>query len=424
MQLDDLKPKSMSRMRTAAFGLGALALIAIAVSIHRLVEDLPAKSVMVIQSVTGDLNCYTEPGPKWQGLGTVTIYPRRGTYAFDEHVVDATGKVIKDTGKQLQFNDGGTAQLYGNVNWEMPLDCKRIIAIHRTFGSPEGVEGQGVERMVNTAIQLSGSTMTALESFAERKGELITTINDQAQNGAYQLSTKEIERPDPVTGEKTKAIVATIVRGSDGKAIRQQASILDQYGIHLQPMSIAKLDYSKAVQTQITDGQSAKGSVLVAQAKAQKSIQDAITAEKDGMAAAATAKWKQEAIKAQAVTEAEQRRDVAKLDAEAALNYKKQQILIGEGDSERRKLVMSADGALDQKLETYKAVMSAWATNFGAFQGSLVPQVQMGQGAVGGTAVSNVSSLLDMLSAKTARDLSLDLSNMGVQKAAPPQKAK
>ncbi len=415
-QQDGDAVRRFSPVRIGWLIAAVVGVIATVVMTPMLVEDLRSDKVMIIQSVSGDLNCYTEPGPKWQGMGSVTIYPRRGTYVFDKHEVNAAGAVLEDNGKQLQFNEGGTAKLYGTVNWEMPLDCKKIIPIHRTFGSKEGVETQGVARMVNLAIQLSGSTMTSLESFAERKGELIEIINDQAQNGAYQMVTKQVERVDPVTNEKKMMSAAEIVRGKDGRPVRQQESILDQFSIHLQPMSIEKLDYSEIVKKQIEARQAATTQVQVAQAQALKAVQQAITAEKEGQANAAKAKWEQETIKAKFVTEAEQRRDIAKLDAEAALNYKKQQILIGEGDSERRKLVMSADGALDQKLQTYKEVMSIWAVNFGAFKGQLVPQVSMGQGAGSGTAVSNTSTLIDMLSAKTARDLSLDLSNINASK--------
>lgn len=408
-------------METRQIGIAIAAillLIASYVGITSGAETLDAKNVMVIQHIWGDLSCHTDPGPKYQGMGAVTTYPRRGTYAFDHHVVNSAGVVTEDNGKQLQFNDGGTATLYGTVNWEMPLDCKQIIAIHRTFNSQAGVEAQGVARMVNLAIQLSGSTMTSIESFAERKGELIEIINDQAQNGAYQMITKQVERQDVVTGEKKLVTAAEIVRDrTTARPVRQQASILDQFGIHLQPMSIEKLVYSKIVNEQIKARQEATTAVQVSQAQALKAVQAAVTAEKEGQATAAKAKWEQETIKAKVVTEAQQRLEIATLDAKAAEQYKREQILRGEGDAERRRLVMFADGALDKKLETYASVMSAWAQNFGLFKGQLVPQVAMG-GSVGsgGNAVANVNALIEMLSAKTARDLALDLSNIGGKK--------
>ena len=234
-----------------------------------LVENLDASHVMVIQKIDGTLDCYTDPGPKWQGLGNVTTYPRRGTYRFDVH-----NKNI-DEGKGLQFNDGGTGMLYGAINWQMPVDCKQIIAIQKDFGSSEGIESRGVLQMVKTAINLSGMTMTSMESFAERKAELFEFINDQAQNGAYQMQTKQIERNNPITGKPEKAMVAEVVRDKSGKAQRQHGSILEQYGVTLQPLAIDKLEYSKIVTDQIKSRQDSLTQVTVSQATASKAIQEA-----------------------------------------------------------------------------------------------------------------------------------------------------
>jgi hypothetical protein len=147
--------------------------------------------------------------------------------------------------------------------------------------------------------------------------------------------------------------------------------------------------------------------VQTAIAKAREAEQNAITAAKEGEAAAAQAKWQQEVFKAKAVTEAEQKREVAKLEMEAAEFYKKEQILRGEGDAERKRLVMQADGALEQKLAAYVDVMKAFAPEIGKQR--WVPEVVYGTGAAGAGSGSSATQLIDMLSVKTARDLALDL---------------
>lgn len=84
---------------------------------------------------------------------------------------------------------------------------------------------------------------------------------------------------------------------------------------------------------------------------------------------------------------------------------------MGEGEAARKRLVMQADGALDKKLEAYKTVQGYWANAFKDFKGQMVPGVQMG--GAGGNSTSNTSALVDMLTAKTAKDLAVDLSNAG-----------
>src|SRR6187402_3032671 len=59
--------------------------------------------------------------------------------------------------------------------------------------------------------------------------------------------------------------------------------------------------------------------VQTAIANSKKAEQDAITTELQGKAAAAKAKWEQEVIKAQAITQAQQEKEVAALNAETAL---------------------------------------------------------------------------------------------------------
>lgn len=388
--------------------------------IPRMWENLDASELMVIQSpVSGDLTCYTSPGVQWQGTGTVTKYPRQGLYTFDHETTKENP--VPDTGKELQFNDGGKAHLYGSVNWEMPLDCKSIIEIHKTFGSKEAIETRAVSKMVNLAVYLSGPVMSSTESAAERRSELVELINDQAQKGVYQMIVQNVERPDPITGEKRQMVVTSIARDSAGLPKRQQGSLLEQYHVHLQPLSIAKIKYSDSVETQIRERQVAVQKVQIAQANARKAEQDAITTEKEGQAKAATAKWEQETIKAKEVTKAQQQLEVATLAAKEAEQFKREQILRGEGEAARKQLVMNADGALDQKLEAYKEVQAKWADAFAKFGGAMVPAVSMGGGS-GGSAMSNTQQLVDLLGAKTARDLSLDLGTMGRAAVTSPKK--
>jgi hypothetical protein len=103
------------------------------------------------------------------------------------------------------------------------------------------------------------------------------------------------------------------------------------------------------------------------------------------------------------------RKEVAELDAAAAAATKRQQILLGEGESERRKLVMAADGSLDKKLETYERVQALWAQAFKDYKGGpLVPQIVTGSGgqASGGNAALDFMQIMGM---KAAKDLAVDV---------------
>lgn len=382
--------------------LGVLGAVTSVFLITNMVEVLDSTDIMIVQSVTGDLTVYTEPGPKWQKFGTVYTYPRQETITFQYNEDKA-----QDTSINMQFNDGGMAWISGSINWEMPLAHNDVLRVHRQFKSSEGVRKAAVEKMLNTATYMTGQLMNSIESASERRSELVAFVNDQAARGVYATQVREVTQKDPATGEERTYKVSEVKTGSNGLPVRQQGSLVQEFNIRLQPLSIANIMYDGKVRTQISARQEATNAVQIAVANATKARQDAITTEAQGAANAATAKWEQETIKAKEVTLAEQKRDVSKLAKEEAENYKQQQILIGQGDAERKKLTMQADGALEQKLKAYIAVQEKWADAFANSKNPLVPQISMG--ANGNSAVGNAASLVEMLTAKTAKDLALDL---------------
>lgn len=403
-------PIVVSKKLILAASLGLFALI----FAGQFYENVDAHELMVLQDpIDGDLHIFTTPGWKAQLFGKVTKYPLRAEYVFND----------EPSSKKLQFNDGGVGWLYGAVNWEMPLDNESIIKIHTKYGSAQAVEQQAVARMIDNAVYLAGPLMSSTESSGERRAELVHYINDQAENGVYVTITEPIKSLDPITGAETVARVARIVENPETKkAKRQQDSILNEFNIRLLPISITNLDYDDAVEKQISQRQLATTQVQIAQANARKAQQDTITVEEQGKATAAEEKWKQEAIKAKAIVEAQQeyevaslnakqRLDVAALDAKAAEETKRKEILLGQGEAERKRLVMNADGALEKKLETYKEVSQMYATAIGAYTGSWVPAIQMGDS--GSKSANGAQDLINLLTAKTAKDLSLDLGVKG-----------
>lgn len=398
--------------RIVVASLAVLIMIAAPVIIQNLFENLDASHIMIVQSpVSGDLACYTDPGVKWQGFGKVTVYPRRATYAFS-----VEDKI--DNSKKLRFNDGGHANLYGSSQWEMPLDCPSIIAIHKTFASAAGVESAAVSKMIDSAVYLAGPLMSSTESSGERRAELVQYINDQAEKGVYVTQVVEKEITDPITGAKKEVAITQIVRDRDGNPRRQQGSILQDFHIKLLPMSISEIRYDAVVEDQIKQRQQATTQVQIAQANAKRAEQEKLTTEAQGAANAAKAKWEQETIKAKEVTAAQQRLAVAELDAKAAEQYKREQILRGEGDAQRKQLVMNADGALDQKLEAYIKVNGFYANAIQTAQpNAWTPAVVMGGG---GGSPSNAAALIDLFTAKAARELGIDMSVSG--KAATARK--
>lgn len=370
-----------------------------------LVENLDASEIMVVQSpVSGDLTVHVEPGWKYQGFGTITKYPRRLEFKFG-----AVGNKDKDVGPGLgvRFYDGGNATLQGSISWLMPLAPKDVIEIHKEFRSAEAFEHQAIRRSMESAATFSGPTMTSFESAAGRRNELLQILNDQTLHGVYRTVTKQIRAKDLAGVEKDLTIIE-IVKDEKGQPVRAQQSYVQKYNVTMLPMTISGFDYEKRVEEQIQQQQAATNAVAVAAANAKKADQDAITAEAQGKANAATAKWTQEVENAKTVAMAQAKVTIADAAVKEAEAFKKSEILRGEGEATRKRLVMEADGQLDKKLEAIVKMNSRYADAIEKAQpGAWTPTVQMG--ASTGNAGSRATDLVDLMTAKTAKELGVDL---------------
>lgn len=355
-------------------------------------QNVDANEVVVIQApASGKLSVYNTPGVKWQGMGKVTIYHKLETYNF----------VIP-----VRFNDGGHGEINGSVNYELPLDVDHMISLHTKYGSQEAIQKDLVETVVNKSVYMTGPLMSSKESYAEKRTSLILYIEDQIKNGVYATGQKEVKVKDPVTSLEKTVTVVEIQQDKDGVFKRQEESVLNSYGIKTSNFAVSKLPYDEAVENQIKQQQELAMKVQTAMASSKEAEQRAITAAKEGEANAATAKWAQEVIKAKVVTEAQQNFEVSKLEALSAEQTKRKEILLGEGEATRRRLVMSADGALDKKLAAYVETQQVWAKAMSDMKQPIVPSI-VGGGNSGSS--NGVVGFMEIMGMKAARDLSLEM---------------
>lgn len=381
----------MEKSRLWMILIGVTGLVLLTTS-GMLFQNVDANEVVVIQSpASGTLAVHTSAGVKWQGMGKVTVYKKLQTYNF----------VIP-----VRFNDGGHGDIHGSVNYELPLDKDHMVQLHTKYGSQEAIQKELIETVVNKSVYMTGPLMSSKESYAEKRTSLILYIEDQIKNGVYATGQKDVKIKDPVTGIEKTATLVEIKLDKDGVYMRQEESVLASYGIKTTNFAVSGLPYDDVVESQIKQQQELSMKVQTAVASSKEAEQRAITAAKEGEANAATAKWKQEVIKAQAVTEAQQQFEVAKLQALAAEQTKRKEILLGEGEATRRRLVMSADGALDKKLAAYVETQKNWSDAMSKMTQPIVPQIVSG-GAAG--ASNGVASFMELMGLKAARDLAVDI---------------
>jgi regulator of protease activity HflC (stomatin/prohibitin superfamily) len=200
----------------------------------------------------------------------------------------------------------------------MPQDEKAILKLHTDFGSQLAIEQQLIRQVVTKAVYMTGPLMSSKESSAEKRNDLLSYIEDQSINGVYRTKQEDIKvHDDLMNTDKTITVVKIVEKNNS--PLRQEISAIKQYNVSLQGLALNSIDYDEEVEKQIKVQQQAYMQVQTAIANSKKAEQDAITTELQGKAAAAKAKWEQEVIKAQAITQAQQEKEVAELESETAL---------------------------------------------------------------------------------------------------------
>lgn len=431
----------MSNVRSVTAAIVGVPLVLFALTSPLLFEEVAPDEITVIQQpITGKLSWYDTPGWAWQGYGTVTTYKKRITYEFPPPVLDTKGSVVGG-GIELRFKDGGHARMFGSVQFNLPTDPATLAKLNANYRGNDLVTKNLLETTVNKSVYLVGTLMTSKESYAEKRNDLIHYATDQIQNGVYKTRQKIESVKDEITGQNKQVVSAEIIMDRNGNPERQEDSVLNQYNIKAFNFTITKMPYDEAIEAQIKQQQQITMNVQTAIAEALQAEQQAITATANGKASAEKARWEQETIKAREVTKAEQEKQVAitnaekerqvaitaaarekqvvetqgaarlavaDLDNKSAELTKMTQILLGEGEAARKKLVLEADGALEAKLKAWGDAQRFWADALAKHQGPITPTTVFGAGA--GSAQNNaVQNFMDLMTMNAANQLKLDM---------------
>ena len=282
----------------------------------KIVENVDNSEIVIIQSsFSGTVSIYTTPGPVFQNFGIATHYKKSNQFWFSKKTDE--GKE-EDQSIKIRFNDGGHGQISGSVRWYMPTNNAAILKLHTDFGNQLAIEQQLIRQVVTKAVYMTGPLMSSKESSAEKRNDLLSYIEDQCINGVYRTKQEDIKVHDDLMNTDKSVTVVKIVEVNKVPS-RQEVSAVKTYNISLQGLALNSIDYDEEVEKQIKVQQQAYMQVQTAIANSKKAEQDAITTELQGKASAAKAKWEQEVIKAQAVTQAQQEKEVATLQAQTAI---------------------------------------------------------------------------------------------------------
>lgn len=314
-------------------------------------EDVPNEQIVVNQfPITGRMAYWTEPGFQWQWFGKTTKYYKTQQFWFGGKDVEG---LSHGTPIKVIFNDASVGYIYGSLRVILPTDIEHLKKIQTAYNGMDRLMNDLVAQNVVKVIYASGPLMSAFESYAEKKNDMVFYITDQLTFGVYKTTIKEELSVDSFTGEKKKMKVASLIAREDAPNgfVRSENSPFTAYGVTIDQVSITEITYDEKVNQQIQTQQQANMSIQTKKAEALAAQQDAIKAESEGKAAAAKAKWEQERIKATEVTKAEQNREVARLAAEKAEFDKKRIIAEGEAEAAANRAKVAAGLTPQERAE-------------------------------------------------------------------------
>ena len=340
----------LTKGKVTAIICGVFALIVLCM-LGSIGEDVKNEQIVVNQyPFTGEMAYWTDPGFKWQWFGHTTEYFKTQQFWFGGKDVEGNshGTPIK-----VIFNDASVGYIYGSLRVVLPTDIEHLKLIQTAYNGMDRLMNDLVAQNVVKVIYASGPLMSAFESYAEKKNDMVAYITDQLTYGVYKTTDREEDVIDSFTGETKKVKVASLVADENAPNgyVRSEKSPFTSYGVIIDQVSITEITYDDKVNQQIQTQQQANMSIQTKKAEALAAQQDAIKAEAEGKAAAAKAKWEQEKVKATEVTKAEQEREVARLSAEKAEFDKKRIVAEGQAEAEANRLKVAAGVTPQEKLE-------------------------------------------------------------------------
>jgi len=369
----------------------------------------------VVERTNGDQIVQFQPGVFYAGFfAKETEWPNQISVTY-QNVEPPTDLEIRDNGIEIgqvkiRFNDATTADVKGITQFILPSDDKDMILIHNTHRTPSSLVSKRLSPYTKECLQSSSQLMSSEKHYGGGRAQMAQDFLDQLKNGVYLLRTEEGYVYDSLEKEQKRIYQTEIQMDKSGQAKRKISSI-KEYGITVADAAITDVKYAKQVEDKLTKIIDASTKSAISKQELMTAQQQALTAKAQGERDLVDIEYQTKRDQTKQVVEAQTKVEVAKQDKinqqiayEAAILEAKKRREIADVSAYEKRTTIQANGALELKLSTWlKAEEYKWAA-FKDFQGNIVPQFQTGGGS------SNGLNFMELMSAKAARDLALDLS--------------
>ena len=334
-------------------------------------------------ALTGNMSVRQSAGTYFQWFGTITEYKNVTTCGIGSHKGDGSADI---EAVDVIFNDGSKAKISGLIRVKLPTTQEGAISLKREYaGGFDHFIASGIVPIVNNAIKLSANLRSAQDAYTTL-ALFQQAVEDQLRNGIYVTKSDKVSKTTS-TGDIEEQRVTVLVYGADGQPLRTP-NRLQQLGCEVLECVIDVPQFDTKVEEMIAKRKDEAMKTELSKQEAIRAKQDALTAEQQGLANVAKAKYEKEVEKVQEVTTAQKLYEVAALNAKQEDENRKAAIYIGQGQAEAARLKVAAG------LTPQEAAEWAFKTKVGvatALAGVKYPQILINGDSKGGNPMDAIS---------------------------------
>jgi hypothetical protein len=394
-----------------------------------------------VRTIFGTESAVCDTGWYVSAWGTSTSWPHFITVQ-NTLDVEADGSAIYPPYK-VRLADNWNGDVTQATRFGLPQDSSQFLKMARDFRSPERLITTMLKPAVTSSLDSVSNMYTMEEYWAEgKRDEYKSEFAQAVTNGraeVKQVSLNEaggvirgraaasdspaVQDDSVIEDTEVRRVYMEKVQDASGNDVRI-AHDYAEYGIVVSQAILENLDPDDKFEERIQARKDAASRRIIAQEERREQEEQRLLAiqkgETDVAVRQAAAKTEQiqatteaETQKKLAITAAERVREEARVAQEtAAINLERARIdaeavqVAADAAAYEKRVILEADGALQQKLEAWLSAQRAWAD--AASKIKVPATVIAGGSGNAGSALGTVDQFMSMLMVKTAKDLQVD----------------
>ena len=436
-------PVDVSLKRLRGIGSTVLGVLGILVGLGGSVGYNDAGYCQHIRTIFGNETSTCNTGWYFEGWGTSTQWPHYITVAntFDSA---AEGSAIMAPYK-VRLADNWTGDVSQTTRFGIPQDEPQFLKMARDFRSPDRLITTTLKPAVTASMDSVANMFTMEEYYAGGKRDTFksefTMAVEQGRARVRQVKLNQAGGVVPsraaandsevaantsdVGDTDVRSVVIEKLTDDAGNDIRIPHAFMD-YGVNVASAILENVDPDDEYERQIGERKSAASRRVVAREQRLEQEEQRLLAIQEGSTNIAKRQAAAQVEQIQQTTDAETQKKLALIAAEqvregariaqetAAINLERARIdaeavtVAADAEAYAKEAILTADGALQQKLDAWVKAQSVWADAASKIN---VPSTVFNNGGsegVAGNALGTVDQFMQMMMMKTAKDLQVD----------------